>query len=223
MPLAENIARIQSITSQHPPQCLLAVSKHVSVTTLREGYALGLRHFGENYLQEALPKQSALQDLQDICWHFIGSIQRNKTREIAQNFDWVESVDRLLIAQRLSTARSASGDKLNILIEVAISGEERKGGCPPEQVAELASAIQPLPNLQLRGLMALVSPDADQASHNFRKMAALFRELHASGNYPFLDTLSMGTSTDYLTALQYGATEIRLGTTLFGARHQEPS
>ncbi len=222
MSLAENLAQAQRATRHRPFQVLLAVSKRVAPGELRAAYALGLRHFGENYLQEALEKQKMLADLSDICWHFIGQIQRNKTGDIARQFDWVESVDRILIAERLNAARQAATAKLNVLIEVAISTEKNKGGCPVEQVADLAESIQQLPHLRLRGLMALVHPDPDLANANFIQMQSLFNTLLSSGKHPDFDTLSMGTSSDYLQALQHGATEIRLGTALFGRRHQEP-
>ncbi|PKY11975.1 YggS family pyridoxal phosphate enzyme [Acidithiobacillus marinus] len=223
MSLAENLAQVQRAMPARAAITLLAVSKRVPASVLREAHALGLRHFGENYLQEALEKQAALQDLESICWHFIGQIQRNKTGEIARQFDWVESVDRTLIAQRLNAARQGATTKLNVLIEVAISAEDSKGGCPPEALGELADNIQALEHLRLRGLMALVHPDQHQARSNFAQMQSLFHMLQNTGKYPDLDTLSMGTSEDYIQALAHGATEVRLGTILFGSRHQERS
>ncbi|MBU2838112.1 YggS family pyridoxal phosphate-dependent enzyme [Acidithiobacillus thiooxidans] len=221
MSLAENLANIKRTLRQPDRPILLAVSKRVPASLVREAHALGMRHFGENYLQEALDKQDELHDLKDICWHFIGRIQRNKTQEIARHFAWVESVDRLLIAQRLNSARQEVSTPLNVLIEVAVSSEDSKGGCPPAQLVALAEGIQQLPFLRLRGLMALVHPDPDQANVNFQQMHSLFNTLLQSGNYPDLDTLSMGTSSDFVQALEHGATEIRLGTRLFGSRHQE--
>ncbi|MCK9188158.1 YggS family pyridoxal phosphate-dependent enzyme [Acidithiobacillus sp.] len=221
MPLAERLAHVQWEIADRPPQCLLAASKRVAPETLRRAYALGLRHFGENYLQEALDKQMALRDLDGIVWHFIGRIQRNKTAALARHFDWVESVDRPLIAERLNNARAGMLAPLNVLIEVAISGENSKGGCMPEEVPELALAISRLSCLRLRGLMALVHPQPEQADADFRRMAELFLALQQTPIHADLDTLSMGTSADYLQALQHGATEIRLGTILFGARTQE--
>ncbi|MBU2856486.1 MAG: YggS family pyridoxal phosphate-dependent enzyme [Acidithiobacillus ferrooxidans] len=220
MSIAERLAHVQGEIADHPPQCLLAASKHVTAATLRDAYALGLRHFGENFLQEALDKQTALRDLDGIIWHFIGRIQRNKTALLARHFDWVESVDRPLIAERLHAAR-AGMEPLNVLIEVAISGEETKGGCAPEEVPELALVISRLSRLRLRGLMALVHPQPELAEADFRRMAELFLALRQTQIHADLDTLSMGTSADYLQALQQGATEIRLGTILFGARAQE--
>lgn len=221
MSLAENLAQVQRTLTASDRTTLLAVSKRVPANVLREAHALGLRHFGENYLQEALEKQATLQDLQPVCWHFIGRIQRNKTSEIAQHFDWVESVDRPLLAQRLNAARQGAATKLNVLVEVAVSGEDSKGGCLPAALEALANEIEKLPHLRMRGLMALVHPDPDQARSNFTQMQALFHALQNTGKYPDLDTLSMGTSADYIQALAHGATEVRLGTVLFGRRHQE--
>lgn len=221
MSLAENLAQVQRTLTASDRTTLLAVSKRVPANVLREAHALGLRHFGENYVQEALEKQATLQDLQPVCWHFIGRIQRNKTSEIAQHFDWVESVDRPLLAQRLNAARQGAATKLNVLVEVAVSGEDSKGGCLPAALEALANEIEKLPHLRMRGLMALVHPDPDQARGNFTQMQALFHALQNTGKYPDLDTLSMGTSADYIQALAHGATEVRLGTILFGRRHQE--
>lgn len=221
MSLAENLTQVQRTLTASDRTTLLAVSKRVPASVLREAHALGLRHFGENYVQEALEKQATLQDLQPVCWHFIGRIQRNKTSEIAQHFDWVESVDRPLLAQRLNAARQGAATKLNVLVEVAVSGEDSKGGCLPAALEALANEIEKLPHLRMRGLMALVHPDPDQARNNFTQMQALFHALQNTGKYPDLDTLSMGTSADYIQALAHGATEVRLGTVLFGSRHQE--
>lgn len=221
MSLAENLAQVRRTLTASDRTTLLAVSKRVPANVLREAHALGLRHFGENYVQEALEKQATLQDLQPVCWHFIGRIQRNKTSEIAQHFDWVESVDRPLLAQRLNAARQGAATKLNVLVEVAVSGEDSKGGCLPAALEALANEIEKLPHLRMRGLMALVHPDPDQARSNFTQMQALFHALQNTGKYPDLDTLSMGTSADFIQALAHGATEVRLGTILFGSRHQE--
>ena len=221
MSLAENLAQVQRTLTASDCTTLLAVSKRVPANVLREAHALGLRHFGENYVQEALEKQATLQDLQPVCWHFIGRIQRNKTSEIAQHFDWVESVDRPLLAQRLNAARQGAATKLNVLVEVAVSGEDSKGGCLPAALEALANEIEKLPHLRMRGLMALVHPDPDQARSNFTQMQPLFHALQNTGKYPDLDTLSMGTSADYIQALAHDATEVRLGTILFGSRHQE--
>jgi len=219
MDLPQHLLAIQEQLRPYPAARVLAVSKKVSAERLREAHALGLRHFGENYLQEALAKITALADL-DLCWHFIGRIQRNKTRDIARHFDWVESVDREILLARLDQER-AGLPPLQILLEVAASGEENKGGVAPEQVIALARTVLRYPNLRLRGLMALVHPDPQEAVSNFRQMARLFQQLQAEFPEQAIDTLSMGTSGDYPQALAHGATEIRLGTVLFGARPKE--
>ena len=193
---------------------LLAVSKTKPAHALREAYAAGLRDFGENYLQEALGKQAELADL-PLSWHFIGPIQSNKTRAIAENFAWVHSVDRLKIAQRLSEQRPADLPPLNICIQVNVSGEASKSGCTPADLPALARAISALPRLKLRGLMAIPEPTEDRTEQD--AAFAAVRDLQASLNLP-LDTLSMGMSHDLESAIAQGATWVRIGTALFGAR-----
>ncbi|NWB99339.1 YggS family pyridoxal phosphate-dependent enzyme [Pseudomonas gingeri] len=193
---------------------LLAVSKTKPAAAVREAYAAGLRDFGENYLQEALGKQLELTDL-PLCWHFIGPIQSNKTRAIAEHFDWVHSVDRLKIAQRLSEQRPADLAPLNICIQVNVSGEASKSGCTPADLPALAAAISALPNLKLRGLMAIPEPTEERAEQD--AAFATVRTLQDSLNLP-LDTLSMGMSHDLESAIAQGATWVRIGTALFGAR-----
>lgn len=193
---------------------LLAVSKTKPAEALREAYAAGLRDFGENYLQEALGKQAELADL-PLCWHFIGPIQSNKTRSIAENFAWVHSVDRLKIAQRLSEQRPEGLPPLNICIQVNVSGEASKSGCTPADLPALAEAISQLPRLQLRGLMAIPEPTDDPAEQNAAFAAVQTLQQHL--NLP-LDTLSMGMSHDVEAAIAQGATWVRIGTALFGAR-----
>ena len=193
---------------------LLAVSKTKPAQDLREAYAAGLRDFGENYLQEALGKQLELADL-PLIWHFIGPIQSNKTRAIAEHFDWVHSVDRLKIAQRLSEQRPADLPPLNICIQVNVSGEASKSGCTPADLPALANAICALPCLKLRGLMAIPEPTEDRATQD--AAFATVQSLQASLNLP-LDTLSMGMSHDLESAIAQGATWVRIGTALFGAR-----
>lgn len=220
--IAENIAKVagrirdaaQAAGRNEHAVGLLAVSKTKPVSALREAYASGQRDFGENYLQEALDKQAELGDL-DITWHFIGPIQSNKTKAIAAHFDWVHSVDRLKIAERLSAQRPEGLPPLNICLQVNISGEATKSGCLPEELPGLASAIQALPGLRLRGLMAIPGPQDDPARQ--REPFAQLRELQASLNLP-LDTLSMGMSHDLEAAIAEGATWVRIGTALFGAR-----
>ena len=193
---------------------LLAVSKTKPAQAVREAYAAGMHDFGENYLQEALGKQAQLSDL-PLSWHFIGPIQSNKTRAIAENFAWVHSVDRLKIAQRLSEQRPADLPPLNICIQVNVSGESSKSGCTPADLPALANAISALPRLKLRGLMAIPEPTEDRAAQD--AAFATVRELQASLNLP-LDTLSMGMSHDLESAIAQGATWVRIGTALFGAR-----
>lgn len=193
---------------------LLAVSKTKPAQDLREAYAAGLRDFGENYLQEALGKQLELADL-PLIWHFIGPIQSNKTRAIAEHFDWVHSVDRLKIAQRLSEQRPADLPPLNICIQVNVSGEASKSGCTPVDLPALVNAICALPRLKLRGLMAIPEPTEDRATQD--AAFATVQSLQASLNLP-LDTLSMGMSHDLESAIAQGATWVRIGTALFGAR-----
>ncbi|AZT82681.1 YggS family pyridoxal phosphate-dependent enzyme [Marinobacter sp. NP-4(2019)] len=200
---------------------LLAVSKTRSAEDLQEAIAAGQMAFGENYLQEALDKMKALEDEPGIDWHFIGPIQSNKTRQIANAFSWVHSVDRLKIARRLSEQRDASLPPLNICLQVNINEEESKSGCSLEELDELASAMGELSNLRLRGLMAIPDPDQPEAQlrTSFRKLANALKTLRQ--NQPEagpLDTLSMGMSGDMETAIEEGATWVRVGTALFGSR-----
>ena len=193
---------------------LLAVSKTKPAAAVREAYAAGIRDFGENYLQEALEKQTELSEL-PLIWHFIGPIQSNKTKPIAEHFAWVHSVDRLKIAQRLSEQRPADLPPLNICLQVNVSAEDSKSGCAPAELAALALAVSQLPNLRLRGLMAIPEPTEDRTEQD--AAFAAVRDLQASLNLP-LDTLSMGMSHDLESAIAQGATWVRIGTALFGAR-----
>ena len=198
---------------------LLAVSKTISPDVLREAHAAGQRAFGENYLQEALDKMAALKDLaHDIEWHFIGPIQSNKTRPIAENFAWVHSVDRLKIAQRLSEQRPAGLAPLNICLQVNVSGEDSKSGCTPQDLPALAHAVAGLPQLRLRGLMAIPEPASSEAEQRrpLRQLRELAEQLRAEGLA--LDTLSMGMSADLAAAIAEGATMVRIGTAIFGER-----
>ena len=220
--IAENIAKVgarireAAQASQHnlADIGLLAVSKTKPAAAIREAHAAGLRDFGENYLQEALEKQTELSDL-PLIWHFIGPIQSNKTRPIAEHFDWVHSVDRLKIAQRLSEQRPAHLPSLNICLQVNVSAEDSKSGCSPEALPELAKAVAALPNLRLRGLMAIPEPTDDIAAQHaaFAHLRQLRDDLGLD-----LDTLSMGMSHDLEAAIAEGATWVRIGTALFGAR-----
>ncbi len=197
---------------------LLAVSKTFPAEAVREAYAAGQCAFGENYVQEALDKIGALRDL-PLEWHFIGPIQSNKTRVIAENFAWVHGVDRLKIAQRLSEQRPAGMPPLNICLQVNVSGEESKSGIAPQEVAALAREVAKLPRLKLRGLMAIPAPADDVAEQRkpFAQLHALAQEITAQGIA--LDTLSMGMSHDFAAAIQEGATIIRVGTAIFGTRN----
>lgn len=201
----------------HSELTLIAVSKTQPASQLRALAAQGQRDFGESYVQEALVKLAALSDL-DLIWHFIGPIQSNKTRPIAEHFAWVHSVDRLKIAERLSTQRPAHLPPLNVCIEVNISGETSKDGVAPTAVPALASAIAHLPKLRLRGLMAIPAPTANPAEQRkaFHRLRDLLGQLHTDGLD--LDTLSMGMSNDLEAAIAEGATHLRVGTALFGER-----
>ncbi|MDH2198606.1 YggS family pyridoxal phosphate-dependent enzyme [Ectopseudomonas oleovorans] len=220
--IAENIAKVgarireaaQASQRNFADIGLLAVSKTKPADAIREAHAAGVCDFGENYLQEALEKQTQLADL-PLIWHFIGPIQSNKTRPIAEHFDWVHSVDRLKIAQRLSEQRPAHLPALNICLQVNISGEDSKSGCSPEELTALARAVVALPNLRLRGLMAIPEPTDDVAAQHaaFARLRQLRDELALN-----LDTLSMGMSHDLEAAIAEGATWVRIGTALFGAR-----
>ena len=207
-------AAAQAVQRDESSVHLLAVSKTKPAQAVREAYAAGMRDFGENYLQEALGKQTELTDL-PLSWHFIGPIQSNKTRAIAENFAWVHSVDRLKIAQRLSEQRPADLPPLNICIQVNVSGEASKSGCTPADLPALAEAIQALPRLKLRGLMAIPEPTDDRAQQD--AAFAAVRDLQVSLDLG-LDTLSMGMSHDLESAIAQGATWVRIGTALFGAR-----
>lgn len=199
---------------------LLAVSKTKPASLIRQAWQLGQREFGENYLQEALEKQAELADLDDIVWHFIGPLQSNKTRSVAENFAWMHSVERLKIAKRLSEQRPEHLAPLNICLQVNISRETSKSGVMPEEVAALAHEVAALPRLQLRGLMAIPAP-ADSLSAQrapFAELRQLLIELQSALPETPLDTLSMGMSDDLEAAILEGATLVRLGTAIFGAR-----
>jgi pyridoxal phosphate enzyme (YggS family) len=220
--IADNVLRVsariaaatQAAQRDETSVGLLAVSKTKPAAAMRDAFAAGIRDFGENYLQEALAKQDELRDL-PLVWHFIGPIQSNKTRAIAEHFDWVHSVDRLKIAQRLDEQRPAEAPPLNVCIQVNVSGEASKSGCAPEELAALARAIHSLPRLKLRGLMAIPEPSDDRAAQD--AAFASVQRLQAELGLP-LDTLSMGMSHDLEAAIAHGATWVRVGTALFGAR-----
>jgi pyridoxal phosphate enzyme (YggS family) len=201
---------------------LIAVSKTFPADAVLALARCGQRHFGESYVQEALAKidavRAAAPDL-PLVWHFIGPIQSNKTRQIAEHFDWVQSVDRLKIAQRLSEQRPAVLPPLSVLLQVNISGEASKSGVAPVELPALAQAVASLPGLRLRGLMAIPEPedDPERQRQPLAAMKRLFDE-HRAAAFPGWDTLSMGMSTDLEAAIAEGSTMVRVGTALFGAR-----
>ncbi|GAA5524288.1 pyridoxal phosphate homeostasis protein [Microbulbifer aestuariivivens] len=198
---------------------LLAVSKTRPAQDLRLAFEAGQRDFGENYLQEALEKQVALADLA-IIWHFIGPLQSNKTRAVAEHFHWMHSVDRLKIAQRLSAQRPRDMPPLNLCLQVNIDGEASKSGVAPHEAGALAEAVAQLPNLRLRGLMAIPAPrqTAEERQQPFLALASLLAQLRERLPDQPLDTLSMGMSGDMEAAIPCGATVVRIGTDIFGRR-----
>lgn len=201
---------------------LLAVSKGWPAECVRAAFAAGQRAFGENYVQEGVAKIVALDDL-DLEWHFIGPLQSNKTREVAEHFDWVHSIDRKKIAERLSAQRPSGAPPLQSCIQVNVSGEDSKSGVAPGFVAELARALRTMPGLRLRGLMAI--PEASDDANLLRQRFALLRELLAQLNAEGmqLDVLSMGMSDDFEIAIAEGATILRIGTAIFGQRMKKGS
>ncbi len=212
-----NIQLAKLAASRTDAITLLAVSKAQPATKLRATYLAGQRAFGENYVQEAISKQAELGDLA-IEWHFIGPIQSNKTTLIAQHFDWVHSVDRLKIATRLNEARPQSAAPLNICIQINSSDEDSKSGVDIDSLAILATEIMAMPQLKLRGIMAIPAPTKDLAKQRaqFKIVADAFKNLQQQGFA--LDTLSIGMSDDYVAAIQEGATIVRIGSAIFGLR-----
>jgi PLP dependent protein len=223
--LPENIRRVQERIKRAAAECgrsvdsvtLLAVCKSQPAELIRAAARAGLTEFGESYVQEALGKIAALQGL-PLVWHFVGKIQANKTRDIAANFAWVHSVDRLRIAERLAEQRPFHAPPLNVCLQVNIGAEASKGGLAPPEVPELAARVAALPQLRLRGLMCVPPADADRAAQRrrFAELAGVLARLNAGGAR--LDTLSMGMSADLEAAICEGATIVRVGTALFGAR-----
>ncbi|HXD06160.1 MAG TPA: YggS family pyridoxal phosphate-dependent enzyme [Burkholderiaceae bacterium] len=199
---------------------LLAVSKTCSAQAIREAHANGLSRFGENYVQEALDKMSELADLRaKLQWHLIGPLQSNKTRVVAQSFDWVHSIDRLKIAQRLSEQRPEHLPPLQVCLQVNVSGESSKSGMPPDEVFDVAREVDALPNLRLRGLMSIPEParglEAQRVPH--RALRELLQRVNEREGLA-LDTLSMGMTADLEAAILEGATIVRVGSAIFGAR-----
>jgi len=223
--IAENISTVRNQITKATLECgrvagsvsLLAVSKTQTPEKLREAYAAGQREFGENYVKEALEKIDALK-LPGLIWHFIGPIQSNKTAEIATHFDWVHSVDRVKIANRLSQQRPESSPPLNICVQINLSEEDTKSGVALLDTLELCKQIAALPRLRLRGLMAIPAPCADtlQQREVFHPLTLLLEELRV--NFPDMDTLSIGMSADYQAAIAEGSTIVRVGSAIFGAR-----
>jgi PLP dependent protein len=218
-PLAQlqfQIAQAAEAAGRHAADVtLLAVGKRQSPAAIRALFEQGQRAFAENYVQEALTKQALLAHI-DIVWHFIGRIQRNKTRDIAAHFDWVHTVDRAEVAERLSDQRPPARGPLNCLIEVNVSGEASKGGVSPEALPALVAIMNALPGLRLCGLMCLPAPnpDLDAQRSAFRQLRVLREQM----GDPALSLLSMGTSSDFEAAILEGADIVRIGTALFGAR-----
>ena len=196
---------------------LLAVSKAQEINKIEQAYQAGQKAFGESYLSEAIPKINALMS-SDIEWHFIGPIQSNKTKEIAQHFDWVQSVDRIKIARRLNDQRPEQMQPLQVLVQLNLFNEATKQGCTPEDLSELLEFIASQPNLCLRGLMAIPprQQDITKQLDQFRSIEAAFNKVRLS--YPEMDTLSMGMSDDMNSAIMAGSNMVRIGSALFGAR-----
>lgn len=226
-PLSNNettalIERWQTINAQIPPHVtLLAVSKTKPSNMIAVLAGEGQRDFGENYVQEAVQKIEELKTVtangEPLIWHYIGHIQRNKTKELAQHFDWVHGIDRLIIAERLSDQRPDNLPSLNVCIQVNIDDEASKSGCQPEQLPELVQQISQLPNLRLRGLMIIPAKNSETA---FSQTKILFKQNHQfHANPNDWDTLSMGMSDDMELAIANGSTVVRVGTAIFGARN----
>lgn len=228
--VSNNLLTIKNKIQQFAKACdrdpntieLIAVSKTKPVSQIAEAINAGQFAFGENYVQEGVEKvhyfQQTLPNIK-LAWHFIGPLQSNKCKLVAENFDWMHTIDRFKIAQRLNDHRPQNKAKLNVLIQVNISGEESKSGITPEALPDLVEQILPLPNLSLRGLMAIPEVENDFAKQLavFRKMQQLLQSLQEQ--YPFLDTLSMGMTNDMQAAIEAGSTMVRIGTAIFGARN----
>jgi|SRR5690554_3840200 len=197
---------------------LVAVSKTKPTTNIEEAYTAGQRQFGENYVQEGVDKVLATKHLKDLQWHFIGELQSNKTRQVAEHFDWVQSLDRLRIATRLNNQRPSELAPLQVLVQVNIDAEETKAGITINELPEFAAAINDLPRLELRGLMVIprANPSPAEQAESFARCRQVFEELKQQ--HARIDTLSLGMSNDLETAIQYGSTMVRVGTDIFGTR-----
>lgn len=211
------IAEACSLNGRNPDSVqLLAVSKKKSVNAITQVANIGQHDFGENYLQESLEKIEALKEL-GLTWHFIGPIQSNKTRSIAEHFSWVHSVDRVKIAKRLSEQRPSELPPLNICLQINIDKEESKSGFLAEEIEDVVSEIAKLPMVSLRGLMAIPNPELD-TEQAFTKIETLFNTIKSQYICPQWDTLSMGMSADLELAIAHGATIVRIGSDIFGPR-----
>ncbi|MDD7805330.1 MAG: YggS family pyridoxal phosphate-dependent enzyme [Endozoicomonas sp. (ex Botrylloides leachii)] len=216
----QRIRQAKATSNRTDQVCLLAVSKKKSVAMIQRAYELGQRDFGESYVQEALTKIESLSTLSGIYWHFIGPIQSNKTRDIASGFSWVHSVDRLKVAQRLNDQRPLALPALNVCLQVNLNQEAGKSGVSINALPELVNNIIMLPRLKLRGLMIIPAKEQDPIKQRepFKALAELLASLNHSQHLS-MDTLSMGMTNDLDAAIAEGATMVRIGTALFGARH----
>ena len=224
--IAANIARINEQIKQAAHACkrdsdhiqLLAVSKTKPVSDIISAYESGHRHFGENYVQEAVEKIQQMADYSDILWHFIGPLQSNKSKFIAQYFDWMHSLDRIKIAKRLHEQRSVHQSPLNICVQVNIDDEQNKAGVAPSEVHNFIEQLQSLNRITCRGLMTIPKAGVSdtERQHSFAKMQELFTT--CTNTFDNIDTLSMGMSDDTNIAIQYGSTMVRVGTAIFGKR-----
>ncbi len=213
--IIERVARAAKHVGRSPNSVtIVAISKQHPASSIATVHRAGVEHFGESYVQEALPKIAALAGSR-LTWHFVGKLQANKTRQVAEAFDWVHTVDRVKIAERLSEQRSPFAEPLNVLIQVNQGGDAQRSGARLQDVAELARAIAVLPRLKLRGLMTL-PPQSDSPARWFAELAALRASLEGAG--VSLDSLSMGMSGDFEDAIAAGATHVRIGTAIFGRR-----
>ena len=210
---------VAAMAAKHGPVRLLAISKTQPVAAIAALAEAGQQAFGENYVQEAAQKIEALQALR-LEWHLVGHLQSNKAELAARRFDWIQTVDRPKLVDALARFRSVQGPPLNVLIQVNIDAEISKSGCTPEKMASLAAHIVRHPQLCLRGLMAIPSPNAHTVSQAFTRMRTLFDTLRQT--YPQVDTLSLGMSADFKDAIACGATMVRLGSSLFGPRNDQP-
>ncbi|GAB1437699.1 YggS family pyridoxal phosphate-dependent enzyme [Providencia sp.] len=226
MTIQNNISDVTARIVQAAAECqrspqditLLAVSKTKPCDAILEAIEAGQRQFGENYVQEGVEKIQYFADRNDLVWHFIGPLQSNKSRLVAEHFDWFHTLDRAKIAQRLNDQRPSDKAPLNVLIQINISDENSKSGITLEEVASLAAQVVNMPNLVLRGLMTIPAPETDYERQcaAFRQMDEAFKQLQAI--YPTVDTLSMGMTDDMRAAIHCGSTLVRIGTAIFGAR-----